>query len=156
MQAPENWASLATRLGVFTAALAAGYAGKRALFRAPHCGFAVMTSGAAGIALRLFGERFMFWVIVLALELATELSPLPTLPAWEIPRLLLVLWIVSLIVTGAIVVARLIEGVSCAFGHHWTWPRRRAGIDTQVCSACGFERRSPIQFDACYHHPPSP
>ena len=30
--------------------------------------------------------------------------------------------------------------------HEWGWPRKRGGVDTQVCVKCGVERDSRIQF----------
>lgn len=35
--------------------------------------------------------------------------------------------------------------MTCAI-HSWSWPRRRNGIDVQVCVNCGQERVSEIQF----------
>ncbi len=36
--------------------------------------------------------------------------------------------------------------MACGFSHDWGWPRRRGDLDLQVCSRCGVERPSPIQF----------
>lgn len=32
--------------------------------------------------------------------------------------------------------------------HEWDWPRKRGGIDTQVCRKCGASRVSKVQFGA--------
>lgn len=148
MQASEYWTSLAVPLGVLAGTLAAGYFGKRPLFRLLRRKSAVTKPGIVRIAIKVLHERYAFWVLMLALELAAQVSRLPARPAWQIARLLVGLWILSLMVTGLRFAARLVQNLCCAFGHHWSWPRRRAGIDTQVCCACGFERRSPIQFGA--------
>lgn len=41
--------------------------------------------------------------------------------------------------------------MQCVFEHNWGWPRRRGGMDVQVCVVCGRERRSPIQFDGPFY-----
>lgn len=37
--------------------------------------------------------------------------------------------------------------MGCVFGHNWSWPRRRAGRDVQICPNCGTERASKVRFD---------
>ena len=37
--------------------------------------------------------------------------------------------------------------MACWLGNHeWGWPRRRGGMDTQVCVNCGVSRTSQVQF----------
>jgi hypothetical protein len=39
---------------------------------------------------------------------------------------------------------RWLIGQRCS--HDWGWPRRRGDRDVQVCTQCGAERESSIQF----------
>lgn len=142
----QDWASLIVPLGVLAATLVAGYLLRCALFELLQCWSAVPNSGLAGIAIDVLRGRFMFWALIAGLHLATRFAPLPGWSLEHIGPSLLALWVVSLIIPGARIAARAFRSRSCAFGHTWNWPRRREGVDTQVCSECGFERRSPVQF----------
>ena len=142
----QDWASLAMPLGVLAATLGAGYLIKRVMFGFLQRWSAVPRSGVAGIAFDVVRDRFMFWVLILALHLATRFLQLPAQSLGHAAPLLLALWILSLAIPCSRLAARLFHDRSCVFGHTWNWPRRRAGTDTQVCTACGFERPSPVQF----------
>jgi hypothetical protein len=154
MQAIEIWRALAVPLGVLAATLAAGYFGKRTLLGFVHRRPAAAGNRAVRIAVFILRKRFMFWVLILGVHLASQVSPVLERSAGQVEAFLLAAWILLLAVACAQVAARLVKGSSCAFGHDWTWPRRRAGIDTQVCRACGCERRSPIQFGARWQNLP--
>ncbi len=36
--------------------------------------------------------------------------------------------------------------MACLFNHQWSWPRRKAGKDMQICLTCGSERESLVRF----------
>ncbi len=142
----SHWASLAESLGVLAATLLAGYLAKHLLFRMLRRWSAVMTSGPAAFAVRIVRERFMFWTLILGLELARPFVPLSERWAAYASPVLLALWVLSLVGPGARLGSRVFANKPCAFGHTWNWPRRRDGVDTQVCMVCGMERHSPVQF----------
>jgi hypothetical protein len=152
----QDWASLAMPLGVLAATLGAGYLIKRALFAWLRRWSALTTNGAAQMAVDFVRQRFMFWMLILALHLAARFSQRPEWSVGHAAPLLLALWILSLAGPGARLASRVFKDKRCAFGHTWNWPRRRAGIDTQLCSACGVERRSPVQFASAKPQRPVP
>ena len=92
----QDWASLAMPLGVLAATLGAGYLIKRVMFGFLQRWSAVPRSGVAGIAFDVVRDRFMFWVLILALHLATRFLQLPAQSLGHAAPLLLGLWILSL------------------------------------------------------------
>ncbi len=105
----KNWAALGIPLGVLAATLIAGHFVKRTLFRFLQRWSARTKSNIDDIVVDALRGPFMIWVLMFALQLATQVSRLPGRIAGYVTTLLLALWILSLTVAGARLAARLVK-----------------------------------------------
>ncbi|MCU1337935.1 MAG: MscS Mechanosensitive ion channel [Bryobacterales bacterium] len=105
----ENWKQLVWPLVLFVAVLALGWLFRRVLFARLRRWAASTRTQLDDILIESLHGPFLLWVLILAINLATEYSDLPrSVTRWS-GKLLLALWIISLTLALARVSGRLVR-----------------------------------------------
>jgi len=105
----HDWLQLVIPLSALCTVLAAGYFLKRILIRSMQRWASKTQSQAAAMLAEMLRRPFMFWVTILAIHVALQLSEVPERASGRIAKGLLILWIISLTVLFSGLAANLIK-----------------------------------------------
>ena len=106
---PEPWRALVAPIVVFLATLAAGLLVRRVLFARLRKWSNTTSTRFDETFIDSLQEPFLLWIVILAIDVATDVSQLPrSITIWS-ARALLVLWIVSLTLAASRLLSRLVR-----------------------------------------------
>ncbi len=106
---PEPWRSLIVPFAVFVATLAAGWVLRRVLFARLRKWAQSTTTRVDEALIDSLHGPFLLWILILAIDVATDVSQLPPRATFWSQRALLVLWIFSLTLAASRLASRFVR-----------------------------------------------
>jgi small-conductance mechanosensitive channel len=106
---PEPWRAFIVPLAVFLATFAGGWILRRVLFQRLHKWFRSSSTRFDESILDALHGPFLLWILILAIDVTTDMAQLPARADFWAQRSLLVLWILSLTIAASRLASRFVK-----------------------------------------------